>query len=114
MLATFPGQILLGKQEFLPFQITDFCETFYNGVEWEHLHDSELPNKHNALCDGMSAWSIISASEDIDEGGTIADPGKPRFDILRPDENVGEFLVRCGLTVAIPFLLPLRWRAALE
>ena len=70
------------------FQMRDFCEDAYNDTAPDNRHDPDLPNRHNALCDGRSTWTIVSQSEEIANSEGVPTPGVPQFEILRPDENV--------------------------
>ena len=70
------------------FQMRDFCEDAYNDTAPDNGHDPDLPNRHNALCDGRSTWAIVSQSEEIANSEGVPTPGVPQFEILRPDEDV--------------------------
>ena len=70
------------------FQMRDFCDDPYNETAPDNRHNPDLPNKHNALCDGRSTWAIVSQSDEIASSPGIPLPGAPTFEILRPDEDV--------------------------
>ncbi|XP_038053988.1 calcium-activated chloride channel regulator 1-like [Patiria miniata] len=66
-------------------QITGFCHSNGRG-DAGSLHNPEAPNRHNALCDGRSAWDVMLTSEDFADG---ANPPRevavtlPRFSVKR-------------------------------
>ena len=44
-------------------QIVNFCDN--DTSDPSNLHNREAPNKHNRLCDSMSAWEVMREHEDF-------------------------------------------------
>ena len=60
-----------------------FCDDEENGL---HKHNREAPNKHNAICDTQSVWSVISRH--VDFSGNNNSPAtisnlQPKFNVVR-------------------------------
>ena len=79
----------------------DFCDDPYNETEPENGHDPDLPNRHNALCDGRSTWTVVSLSEEIVISDGVQLQGAPEFEILRPDQGPNEDDVRAPHIVMV-------------
>ncbi|XP_063727342.1 uncharacterized protein LOC134854903 isoform X4 [Symsagittifera roscoffensis] len=76
-------------------QITEFCDDEPDTPAGRR-HNSEAPNKHNAMCNGRSAWSVMRDHPDFKDGNNAAVPAdvikdvKPKFKyvVQRPKEIV--------------------------
>jgi hypothetical protein len=69
----------------LIFQMNKFCRD----TETVFAHNPYRPNKHNAMCEQKSTWSVIIANPDF-IGVTPMDaeyPPETTFKILRPQEE---------------------------
>jgi hypothetical protein len=67
------------------FQLDKFC----NDTETLYPHNPFRPNKHNAMCDQKSTWSVIIGNEDF-VGVTPMDAEtapETTFKILRPEDE---------------------------
>ena len=60
-----------------------FCDDEESSL---HKHNREAPNKHNAICDTQSVWSVISRHVDFAGNNnlpTIISDLKPTFHVVR-------------------------------
>ena len=60
----------------------------------EHVHDDELPNKHNTMCSGQNVFQVVRKHEDFLEfqPGTEDVNTIPTFTLLRPEDAAGSFV----------------------
>ncbi len=60
-----------------------FCDDEENSL---HKHNREAPNKHNAVCDTQSVWSVITRHVDFAGNKNLPAPIsnlQPKFNVVR-------------------------------
>ena len=60
-----------------------FCDDEENSL---HKHNREAPNKHNAVCDTQSVWSVITRHVDFAGNNNLPAPIsnlQPKFNVVR-------------------------------
>jgi hypothetical protein len=60
-----------------------FCDDEKSSL---HKHNREAPNKHNAVCDTLSVWSVISRHADFTGNNNLPTNitnSKPTFNVVR-------------------------------